>query len=1447
MKEFIELNRTFYQLAAEFSNAAKNDDISLREGLHYWNGNGSVWEELVKEYRVIILAEAGAGKTSEIRNMTRRLRAEGKCAFFLRLEHITTGLDVAFEEGNSYEFKDWLDSNSEGWVLLDSVDEARLKDVKDFERAIKRLSVELGKAKNRTHIFITSRITAWRPKSDLTICNSLFPLFEKSETEFLGLGYSIKQSLNSLHPQIRDEVKLEVGFKVWTLVDLTRKQVHSFLEANGIIEPNGFLEEMDRHDAWGFASRPQDLEELVSFWSLKNRMGSRLELIRHSIERRLRERDQDRADSKPLSSDIARKGIQLLAAACIFTKKSIIRVPDGFTEADGLDVQKILYGWDDVSCQTLLSRPIFDEAIYGNVRFHHRSVREYLAAEWISERLNENGSRKKIEDLFFRNQYGRMVIVTSLKPVLSWLVLLDAKMLDKVNNLDPKVILEDGDSSQLPLFMKKQILHRICVGIANNTSSHLIAESTAVQRFATQELANDVKLLLQKYADCENVISYLLRIIWQGRIRQLLNDVMAIALNSEKADFTRVDAIRSLVAIGSKETIPIFLTQFINEKKKYSRTVVAEILSILDPSESSVDLLFVVIKNLESKDDSHYDGLDHSLQRFVGRLERDTSRKFIECAYELLKCEPLVERNYCEISEQFVWIIPYCTQIIERLLITKESSVLSNENLSILAIMPLFKDLYELEPAALKYDIRQLIIEWSEVNYKLFWKYVDEVRKGLKKKSGVCINNIWQLSIGGRYWDIDSMDFQQLIIDIKERSLMDDRKLALSFAFKLYVNNKRPRAMLASLKQSIIGDSELKASFELLLRPLAEPKEIKDLKRKQARWLQQEKKLEKKKAFEHEGWVKWLNENTNLLRNNNLGKGEIINAQCYLFEKMSRKAIMGTSLTTGNWQLLIDDYGLTVAIAFREGLLGFWRNNTPELRSETDYGNKIEFGVRFGLSGIYIESKEVSNWPNTLSESEAELACRYAFREINNFPDWFESLCNVFPKVVYRMVLNEVLWELTTAVKAESQYYILNIISSGNSWLWDGIANQLLNMLKTEPLSHDALTLALKVIQYSTVIKEEELCEISSIKCNSEIPLWHQPNWFAAWIGVSPKPAIKALSLRLVDLNDEVSSSEFAMKTIVYLMGERRSRASSRNCYGEPECLKSLYLLMHQYIRTSEDISRAGKGAYSPMLRDDAQDARERLLSMLSEIPGKETYLAMLELSILLPSEIQRKRALLFAEDRANLDAEFFPWSAEKFVEFNKCLESVPRNQYELFDLAVQRLIDLKHDLEDGDESIASTLAKENEERGMRKYIAGWCRDRSSGRYIVAQEEELADARRPDCRFIGSLFDGTVPVELKLAQKWTGAELFESLENQLCAGYLRDYRSNFGIFILVYSGGRDSWKTSIERSLTFSELINSLQEHWEKISCNFPKVEEIKVIGIDLTKRSANSTGQFRQ
>ena len=362
---------------------------------------------------------------------------------------------------------------------------------------------------------------------------------------------------------------------------------------------------------------------------------------------------------------------------------------------------------------------------------------------------------------------------------------------------------------------------------------------------------------------------------------------------------------------------------------------------------------------------------------------------------------------------------------------------------------------------------------------------------------------------------------------------------------------------------------------------------------------------------------------------------------------------------------------------------------------------------------------------------------------------------------------------------------------------------------------------------------------LASEKCRTESELQHQTRWLAVWTGVSPEAAIATLNERLSEIDHPEDQTLFSMVFVTHLLEVRRGKgACARVAFQTPEHLKSLYMLMYEHIRPDEDIDHSEGVAYTPELRDEAQDARYSLFNLLNQIPGKEAFLALNELAMVHPIEKTRKLIGHQARKRAELDSDRKSWSPEQVREFNEDFERTPSNHGELAELAVQRLLDLKYDIEHGDESIAITLQKITKETEMRNFIGRELREKANGRYSISQEEELADAKKPDLRFLGMGFDGPVPVELKLADNCTGPELFERLENQLCGDYLRDNRSNRGIYLLVYRGDKCRWQLTNGKRVFFLDLIDELQGFWQKLSPKFLKVEDIRVVGIDLTRRS---------
>lgn len=295
--------------------------------------------------------------------------------------------------------------------------------------------------------------------------------------------------------------------------------------------------------------------------------------------------------------------------------------------------------------------------------------------------------------------------------------------------------------------------------------------------------------------------------------------------------------------------------------------------------------------------------------------------------------------------------------------------------------------------------------------------------------------------------------------------------------------------------------------------------------------------------------------------------------------------------------------------------------------------------------------------------------------------------------------------------------------------------------------------------------------------------------------------------------------------------------------FKQPAHLKSLYVLMHKYIRASEDIDRVGGGVYSPELRDDAQDARNMLFNLLVEMPGKESYIAITELITEHPDASFRDWMTHQAHKRAVLDGDLPPWTVEQVREFGRSLTLVPTTNRELFEQGVLQLRELKHWLEQGNESPYAAWQAVKGETKIRGLVAGELNRRGKTLFRCAQENEFPNRQRPDIWLLNNDVPAPVPIELKvLDESWSGLKLCERLRNQLVGDYLREDGAECGIMLLVWQGRAAAKQWRIDGKLvSLDELADALKRYWSSIANDYPGVSATDVVVIDLTRRASKA------
>lgn len=1432
--DFVQLDRTFHELA---THARESDSFDLNQT--FITGPSLSWGDLLKGFRTVVLSEAGTGKTEEIRQTARHLRAAGKRAFFLRLEHIPDDFEDAFEIGTFDEFEQWLSSADEAWLLLDSVDEARLRNPGDFERAVRKIGRRIQSASARAHIILTGRTSAWRAKTDLDLCKTHFPI--ASETTRVSVAEPLRQpdliedlGLKSLSTEGLGQKEAPSAFRVVALDDLTMTQVKVFAWARGITDTKAFLDEIERADAEFFTTRPQDLEELIEFWNKECRIGTRLELMQNSVQRRLEERDQNHREAYPLSPEVAREGARLLAAASVLGREATIQVPDGSHNNKGILIQVVLPDWNDRDQLALLSRPIFDEAIYGTVRFHHRSVREFLTAEWLAGLLKRSASRREVEAMLFRVQYGIEVIVPTMRPVLPWLAICDERIRERILRVAPEVLFEGGDPSALPLVTRKVILADACKELAAGVSGRSVLDYSAVQRFASPDLADDIRALLNQYASDDEIVNFLVRMVWLGRIASLKDEVKTLALTHSTPQYTRISAIRALRLFSTDADLEDLRQSFLKEASPLKRDWLSEIVVASPPSTETATWLLAALGRVEVKERYHVDSLTDAVASFVETAPLKIMPDLVQGLNQLLDEPPFIDHGFCEVSAKNSWLVKAASAAAERLIRERRSEAFDSPTLDILHKFQAIRN-WDDDLRDTKIEFGTLVPQWPELNRAAFWYGVQKTRQTAPfSNNGTRLTNFRQAYGLGAYCKFGVDDFNDVAESIPTLVDQDDKLVALTLAFDIYAKGNRPQTWSDRLHELVKGNDELEERLNLLLNPPASEYERKEQEQKErslARKKQELSNREQSKAF--------IISHVELVRAPQLKEpADILQAQWHLHEHLREGSDKSNRWTVGRWRELIPDFGAEVAQAYREGVTSYWRKYRPILRSEGAPPNSIPIKVIFGLAGLDIEAAETPDWPTKLSPDEALLACRYAVYELNGFPPWFPRLFEGHPDIVSEFVLSEINQEVASEIPGTESHYLLSDVSSSGQWAWDQLAPALLKLLLERNVTN-AFNLGklLTIVQGSTSVTDYDLALLAEQKAKSAEAIELAAIWYAVWVGVKPESAISAVAGHLSSLSIAKEQTEFAMTFVTRLSAGRRSETTGvRQAYMTPKHLKELFLLMHTYIREDEDINRIGSGVYTPGLRDEAQDARDALFNQLKRIPGKEAFVALDEIAKQHPKAQSRPWLASYAKTKAEQDADFPAWSPVQVRDFHDRLDRTPSNHRELADLAIMRLLDLKDDLENGDESVAKLLLRVETEPEMRNFLAHELRQRALGRYTITQEEELSDDKRPDLRFHGTGFDAPIPAELKLADRWTGPKLFERLENQLSGDYLRDNRSGRGIFTLANLSARQ-WELRSGERVDFEGLVQALRNHWESIANKHPHVEDIAIIGIDLTKR----------
>jgi hypothetical protein len=323
------------------------------------------WRELQKHQRVVILAEAGSGKTEELRTQARTLASDGSFAFYTTVQNAgTQGFAESLRNAERAQLAAWLVSDKPAWFFIDSVDEAKLSRIQ-LSTALQKVADAIASGLRRAHVFLSGRITDWEFRVDLERFTELLPVPGDPEklappTAEAVLGRALRGDYRN-----KGYAAVERGDPplVVLMAPLDETRVRTFAAAHGIADSDPFIQAIEAANLWFLARRPLDLQWLVAYWKRHGRFGALAAMIETSLQERLRETNPQHAYDDSVDLIRAMQALERIGAAMVFGRVDKIAVEDSSLSLsatpDVLRLEEVLPDWPPPPRRQLLTRAIF--------------------------------------------------------------------------------------------------------------------------------------------------------------------------------------------------------------------------------------------------------------------------------------------------------------------------------------------------------------------------------------------------------------------------------------------------------------------------------------------------------------------------------------------------------------------------------------------------------------------------------------------------------------------------------------------------------------------------------------------------------------------------------------------------------------------------------------------------------------------------------------------------------------------------------------------------------------------------------------------------------------------------------------------------------------------------------------------------------------------------------
>ena len=616
-----------------------------------------------------------------------------------------------------------------------------------------------------------------------------------------------------------------------------------------------------------------------------------------------------------------------------------------------------------------------------------------------------------------------------------------------------------------------------------------------------------------------------------------------------------------------------------------------------------------------------------------------------------------------------------------------------------------------------------------KLNSALFWADVDEHRANSTHGP---ILRPWQIHFSGNasLWSFSEADLPWLYADLTSRSAIDDKQVALSAILIVLHHAGKLAAEETTLRAAIGSEPVLLAALQEALVP---PPESPIMLAHRLRSAAHELEAKARKASDKQSWIKFhhalLKDPAQLSKPSKLKswKAGIFRLN-YLSNWLQKRTGSDTARAAIEWRVLEEGFNRAVAEAYRDGMRRLWRVVAP-VRPQRKPGGVItrEYPSILAFAGIGIEAAEDPDWTLHLSDKEAAIAARHGCRAEEGHPEWLDELAISWTKQVLPVVKEQI--EREWASPAETSTTFLYRYGNPTYSIQQPVQRLILAaVLKTDAKTIAVLHTALRIIRNLELADTQRAQLVATAKARYAAHVKAKKDDFALsylalLLMLDPDTTLPMLR-QWLDVPPKAARQARAVSTLSMLFDRHDPLTSGALVAASTKSLEALLHIAYSHIRPKDDIVH--KGMFSPGDRDNAQEARNAILSVLLDRPGADAYQAMQRLANNPVFALRSHRFHELARGKAERDTEVPAWTPAEILTFERQFTAPVKTGVDLLRLVLGVLADIAQNLTKGDFTSRALLERAKDEEEVQHWLAEQMNARAKGRFHAIREAEVA-------------------------------------------------------------------------------------------------------------------------